>query len=205
MISKDEKRFKANQRSAQFLGYTLLLGEMETTNPKTGEKERGPISEDDIDIKVVQKTVYEKLTRPYEPRIEMVFLHLPEDYNHHHRFVSQGSLSACRGVKNVFYFAGPGAMPHLRPQVFVPFGEEEMRKKMEAVRILREAYGPTRYFSPEHNEGLAAFWGQWIFEFVERSKESKVNLFGKDQLPYAEVFQVERLRLCFDEGKTTLF
>lgn len=135
----------------------------------------------------------------------MVFLHLPDDYNHHHRFVSQGSLSACRGVKNVLYFAGPGAMPHLRPQVFVPFGEAEMEKKMEAVRILREAYGPARYFTSEHNKGLAEFWGQWAHEFIERPKESKVTLFGEEQVPYAEAFQVERLRLCFDRGKTNLF
>lgn len=188
VISVDQKREEANKRSAELLGYNLVLGD---------------IPESEIEIEKVQQITFEKLVKPYKP--EMVFLHLPEDYNHHHRFVSLGSFSACRGTKNVLYFAGPGGLPHLKPQVFVPFGKAEMRKKMKAVRILREAYGPARYFTPEHNEGLAQFLGQWIFEFVERPKESKVTLFGKEQLPYAEVFQVERLRLNFEGGKTVLF
>lgn len=189
VISVDPKRVEANKRSAALLGYTLLLGD---------------ISENEITIEKVQPIVYEKLMKPYGSRMDMVFLHLPEDYNHHHRFVSLGSLSACRGAKNVLYFAGPGGVPHLRPQVFVPFGEEEMKKKIGAVKILREAYGPARYFTSEHNKGIASFWGQWIYEFVERPKESKVTLFGQEQLPYAEVFQVERIRLNFEEGKTVL-
>lgn len=190
VISVDPKRIEANKRSAELLGYNLILGD---------------ISQDEIEITKVQQIVYEKLLRPFGPRMDAVFLHLPEDYNHHHRFVSAGSISACRGAKNVFYFAGPGGIPHLRPQVFIPFAEEEMKKKMEAVKILRQAYGPARYFTPEHNEGLASFWGQWTHEFIERPKESKVTLFGKEQLPYAEVFQVERLRMGFEEGKTIIF
>ena len=188
VISVDPNRAEANRRSAELLGYHLVLGD---------------IPESEIEIVKVQQITFEKLIKPHQP--EIVFLHLPEDYNHHHRFVSLGSLSACRGAKNVLYFAGPGGIPYLRPQVFIPFGEQEMKKKMEAVRILREAYGPARYFTPEHNEGLAEFWGQWIFEFSERPKESKVTLFGQEQLPYAEVFQVERLRLNFEGGKTVLF
>ena len=194
VISVDPRRVEANKRSAELLGYTLVLGD---------------ISENEITIEKVQPIVYEKLTRPYGPRLEMVFLHLPEDYNHHHRFVSIGSISACRGVKNILYFAGPGGLPYLRPQVFVPFGEEEMKKKMEAVKLLEKAYHPTgekiaRYFTEEHTKGLAAFLGQWDFEF-EREKTPQVSLFGQDQLPYAEVFQVERLRLAFEGGKTVLF
>lgn len=190
VISVDPKRVEANKRSAELLGYSLVLG---------------GISENEIEILKVQQIVYEKLTRPFGFRMDLVFLHLPEDYNHHHSFVSKGSISACRGVKNILYYAGPGGIPHLRPQIFIPFGEAEIRKKIKAVRILREAYGPARYFTPEHNKGGASFWGQWAFEFVERPKESKVTLFGHEQVPYAEVFQVERLRLDFEGGKTTLF
>ena len=80
-----------------------------------------------------------------------------------------------------------------------------MQKKMEAVEILRQAYGQARYFTKEHCRDQAAFWGQWIFEFQERPKAPNVTLFGEEQMPYAEVFQVERLRLSFDRGKTTLF
>lgn len=188
VISVDPKRVEANKRSAELLGYNLVLGD---------------ISESEIETVRVQQITFEKLVKPYQP--EVVFLHLPEDYSHHHRFVSQGSLSSCRGVKNILYFAGPGGVPNLRPEVFVPFGEDEMAKKVEAVKILRNAYGPARYFTPEYSVGAAEFFGQWIFEFVERSKESKVTMFGQEQLPYAEVFQVERLRLNFEGGRAVLF
>jgi len=90
VISVDPKRMEASKKSAELLGYELILGE---------------ISEDEITIEKVQKIVYEKLIQPFIPFV--VFGHSPKDDHHNHVAVSIGTDSACRRVKNLLHYCGP--------------------------------------------------------------------------------------------------
>jgi LmbE family N-acetylglucosaminyl deacetylase len=176
VISTDPKRQRAGEETAKLLGYKLVLG---------------GISEDEIEIKKVQKIIHEKLIQPFAPFA--VFGHSPKDDHHHHIAVSIGTDSACRRVKNLLHYCGPLRKWEFAPNVFFTFFEEEHKKKIQALEILGAAYGKTRYFTEQYSME-SAWLGQRIYEYEQRELAPYIEVNGKKVIPYAEGFEARRLR-----------
>ena len=190
-VTVDPLRVEAAREASQMLGYELILGDIteeDLDRPEVVDK-RTTTPE-----KMVRDLVYDKLIRQYDPFI--VFTHSPKDRHHHHRWVSIGTRSGARKVKNLLEYTGP-LEDSFSPVVFFTFGEEEMRKKLEACRRMERAYGKTRYFTEEYIKGWAQRLGQRLFFYDQRAEAPYLVTSpetGEKTIPYAEGFEVVMLR-----------
>jgi LmbE family N-acetylglucosaminyl deacetylase len=176
VITKDLKRIKAVKETSQLLGYKLIFG---------------GISENKIELGLVRKIILKKLVIPFTPFL--VFGHSFKDDHYQHVIVGTATDSACAGVPNLFHFCGPLRKTEFTPNVFFTFSKKEYQKKIKAIKILRKAYGPTRYFTQEYL--MENVWlGQKVFEYCQREKAPYIETREKKFIPYAEGFEVRRLR-----------
>jgi LmbE family N-acetylglucosaminyl deacetylase len=151
----------------------------------------GGISRKEITPETVYEIVEEKLVKMFD--LFAVFSHSPKDDHHDHIAVSIGSDSACKKVGNLLHYAGPLRKPEFSPNCFFTFSEAEWQQKLKALKLFEEAHEKTRYFSEEYlTENL--WLGQKVFEYVQRENTPYLIINGKKILPYAEGFEVRRLR-----------
>jgi len=176
IVCTDRKRLKATERSARVLGYELLLG---------------GIQEEELEVQKVYSIVKDVIKK-YDPLI--VFGHTAHDDNHHHRIVSEATDSASRCVPNLFHYSGPLRRKEFTPDALFTFFQDEFRHKRRALKFLRNAYGPTRYFTGEYSQGNA-YLGQRAYEYEQRERAPWLrNEKGDKLIPFAEEFEVRKLR-----------
>jgi len=176
VISTDPKREKVSRKSAELLGYELVLG---------------GLKESDITVEAAHRLVDETV-RSRHPLV--VFGPTQKDDHHHHVLVSTGTDSAARRAANLLHYCGPLRKHEFAPNVFFTFTEEEHQKKGQALTMIGEAYGPTRYFT-EHYSMESAWLGQRVYEYEQRDEAPYlVRPDGEKWIPFAEGFEARRLR-----------
>jgi len=169
-----KERIEAGKKTSKIIGYTPVFG---------------GLMEPEISIENIQEIVKENI-REYQP--DIVFGHSPKDLHYHHVDAAIGTLSGARSVRNYLYFTGPLRKTTFSPQIFFTFGETEFQKKLKALKVQKEVYGNTRYFTLEYTSE-AAWLGQKANFYKERENAPLITMEDKEEIPYAEGFEVERL------------
>ena len=121
------------------------------------------------DAETVQEI--EKIINNIEP--DRIYIHSEEDTHQDHRKASLSAIAATRRFDRVFAYESPSTRSSFAPQHFIPFGEEILQKKIDAIRT-HESQKKKKYLEADAMEGLARFRG--------RQANAK----------YAESFQVVR-------------
>lgn len=175
IITTDPKRDDVTRKTAELLGYEVILGGV-------------PSSE--VTENLVASLVTD-VVKECDPSI--VFGHSAKDDHLRHKVASAGTDSACRGIPNFLHFCGPMRRSDFAPNLFFTFWEEQQKIKLRVLEMMREAYGPARYFTKEY---LAeALWlGQRVYQYLDREYAPYLlDAEGNQRIPYVEGFEVQRL------------
>jgi hypothetical protein len=79
------------------------------------------------------------------------------------------------------------------PNIFFTFWEEQLQVKLKVLKIMREAYGSTRYFTEEYVRGEAEYLAQRVYQYIDRESAPYIIVHGGKRIPYVEGFEVQRL------------
>ena len=175
IITTDPKRDDVIRATAELLRYEVILG---------------GITSDRVTENLVASLVGDVIEE-YTPSI--VFGHSAKNDHLRHKMVSTGTDSACRGIPNFMHFCGPMRRSDFAPNLFFTFWKEEQDTKLKVLKMMREAYGPARYFTEEY---LAeALWlGQRVYQYSDREYAPYLlDKEGNQRVPYVEGFEVQRL------------
>ena len=96
-----------------------------------------------------------------------VYTHSFHDSHQDHRCTYQATVTACRGITNLFSYLSPSSTVDFRPNTFINI-DNYINKKLQIIAVHKSQMSTRPYLQPEMIVATAKYWGRFAsYSLVE--------------------------------------